>query len=370
MKSFLYCLCIPLFILTLAGCGGGGGGDSEDSSDLTNNPGNPNANSNIDLYDQLESALSQRVVSTADPSGLWMLYAKGTNNSSFNFAGGSSDQNETINLFALVFSVFVVGTDPSLEIVLAACTGSYNANQVLAGAAISTVEAGEFKLTLQQIRRMASAFYPFTPADALLDSDYQAFLDREISASLIDNSLMTFPNSFSFTDSTGSSTGTATFEIRARKFADDTNTDLGQLVVSDQTRGSHCFTHSNILIANESNTLIAGQNSNVLNQWNHELFSIISWPSSVDGITSLLYQRTGEQVSTIDNQVSPNVVPPTNAVDLNNTAGQFTRISATDAVETHLVSITPVFNIGSGFSMDFSVSNGATTLVGNTNINY
>jgi hypothetical protein len=352
-----------LGLLLLSGCGGGGGG-SDDDSDNNSNTNSSGTNTGTNLYQLLDDALAQRNVSETDPSGLWIFYGKGSNNSTININGDTSDQDETINLYALVASVFVLDNSGSPIIAIGDCTAEYTGNSLWAGSLQASQSFTQHTMSLNDLRILDSAAYPFNPADILLDMDYQAYLDTDFTVTITDNREMTFPGSFSYTDDEGNFQGDFMASFKARKIADDYNADLGQFVVNAINQDSHCFTFINQFNELQSNTTVNNQTFNQDSSYMYEYYKFASWPSSPDGISGLLYQYTGEQ--TFDSNGNTSTSPESRHVSMTSTSSpkKFENLIATTGLSNNLVDLTYNFDVTMGLSIDYSLSNGTITHTG------
>lgn len=250
------------------------------------------------------------------------------------------------------------------KLAIADCTADYNGNSLLAGSPQSSASFSKMTFTLQEFRRLDSSSFPFNPGDALLDAAYQAFLDTEFTVTITDNREMTFPGEFTYTDDQGSSRGTMKFTIKARKLSSDVSDDLGQFLVNSIDQRSHCFSYINQFNANDSTGTVQGTTATIVNKHMYQLFKVQSWPSSPDGISSFLYQHTGEQSSEVNGAPTSTTVPSSQAVSLTNTGGKFANVNVISSVSPSVVDLTVQFDVTSGLTVDYSVSDGASTHIG------
>jgi len=219
-------------------------------------------------------------------------------------------------------------------------------------------------MSLNDLRILDSSAYPFNPADILLDPDYQDYLDTEFTVTITNNREMTFPTSFSYTDDEGYFQGNFMASFKARKISDDYNAGLGQFIVNTISQDSHCFTFINQFNEMQSNTTVNNQTFNQDSSYMYEYYKFASWPSSMDGISSFLYQYTGEQSFDTNGTISS--VPESKNVSMNSTANpkKFDNLIATTALQNNIVDLTYNFDVSIGLSIDYSLSNGNITHTG------
>lgn len=353
-----------LVMFSITSCGGGGGGSSPGNTGNTNPA---SGNTGTLLFQQLDDALSQRVVSTTNPTGLWIFYGKGTASLLSSITGGSLDHNETINLFAFVASVFV--DNGTLKVAANNCTADYRGNSGFPTAVANPGSFTQYTLDLKKLTQMAGTLYPFTPGDALLDANYQAYLDNDFTVTINNNSEMIFPSAFSFTDNNGNITGSISAMFKARKFSDNFNSNLGNFNVDSYMRNSHCFTYLHQYSDHTDSASSQGQTFVTESMFNSEKFSIETYPSLSEGISSFLYQGVDSFTPVINGQASTASAKSTH-ISLFNTSNTFTDVIATSALSAHMVDITLNFNVATGLSADYAISDGSNTLTGTVEAGY
>lgn len=361
-KSIIPVVCL----LWLAACGGGGGGSS-DPQGSNNNPNNPpssSQNTGAGLFQQLDDALAQRTVSETDPSGLWVFYGMGTNNTLSTLSGSSSQLDDTVNLYAVLVSVFVVDNSGTPEIRFGECTAGYTLNASTAAMALTPPNSfTQVSMNLNQLVRLGSAGYPFHPGDILLDSAYQNFLDSDFVVTISNNREMTFLTSFTYSDDQGDIQGDFSATFKARKLSDNFNQDIGDFTVDTNTLENHCFAYRNIFNQDDSTTTVQGQTFNQVGRYMYESYNLQSWSNVTGNNAFMLIQQTGEQTFTVNGNNTTN--PGSNHVSLTDVANTlFTDVLANDIIAGQLADLTINFSVLSGFSVDYSVSNGVTTHTG------
>ena len=286
----------------------------------------------------------------------------------FTINSDSLDRNEVVHLFAFVVSVYVLQESDTLRLAINNCTGDYQINNVNANALQSSASFDEMALSMQKLVQMSSVLYPFHPGDALLDTSYKTFLSTNFVVSLVNNREMVFPHTFSFTDNQGDTQGSFTASFKGRKFSDDFTASLGLFNVNSTNNNSHCFSMLHQFNKEKEINAVGSTNSITEREFNWEKFLIVNFPSSDDGISSFLYQNRSAYTLYTNGNGFP--VEKLTTVALSNTKDLFVDTTVSSAIETHSLGLTMGFNVNSGVTIDYSISNGGSALTGTVEAQY
>lgn len=305
-----------LLALSITACGGGSGGDGTGDSDNNNqNPNDniPNANvvSNIFNYDttfeELDNYLASKSgLSTESVDGLWIFYARGTNNFSDTINGGLSSTNaKRTPISAVVGNIREVNEDGLLMLALGDC--SLVSSQYIYTTTTSHTlvdydkNNSRFAISWRDLISTFSSAYGLSDISHALTHEYtfspSDYTETLVDVQIVDNQEMLFNQRFQYVGSYqkdpqsqgggyDSRTVNIDFEIKARKISDDVTDSLGELIIGADSRDAHCFE----LETTEND--VEQRNNGALTAEVGELsftYAVSSYPSIDDGISSFLY---------------------------------------------------------------------------------
>ncbi len=241
---------------------------------ITSSSPNLGNNSSIVTFDELDTSISQKTVSTDSIDGLWLVYGHGKSSKNVPSVGVTIEN--TVKLFASVVSIREVFKNGQYKLSMESCSEN---QAILSPYEIDYDHAGKtFNMSYSDLNLsgfIGLELLYLIPGDTLVSN----YWDINSEVKVIDNKEMVFTSEYNFVDSTGDATGNFSSIYKARKINDSAVVDPGNIVVNGIKRPFHCYEYLN--------TDSIAKDSHLSNHSNTENFRVISKPPIMPN-TSLL----------------------------------------------------------------------------------